>query len=156
MISQAIIFDGIRNNSHVRENEVGTFVKLLSWQQSSTRRNGADSTSGSTLRSPTMDRVAVTERAGISFVEYGETRGLSIAPKRRAFKLVPVVMEIEGWLLVVGTHCKRDSVNALWRKKAASFKSPDICHMSQNAREKIVIFVLHSRQQTLCGNVLNY
>jgi len=52
---------------------------------------------GSTLRSRRWI-VVVTERSGISLVEYGEARGLSIVPKRRAFKLASVVMEIKGRL----------------------------------------------------------
>lgn len=60
------------------------------------RASAAAAAAGSTLRSLRWI-VVVTKRPGISLVEYGEATGLSIVPKRRAFKLVPrpVVMEIE-------------------------------------------------------------
>ena len=65
--------------------------------------------------------VVMAEReTGISLVEYGEARGLSIAPKRRAFKLASVVMEIEGRLR------RRNPLRTWWRQRISAQKTCEI------------------------------
>lgn len=65
----------------------------------------------------------MTKRPGISLVEYGEATGLSIAPKRRAFKLARVPL---SW------KSNHDDDNFLVGSRATALLERDDDHDDKN------------------------